>query len=376
MTGKSKYVIVFFMFVTFFTVFEMCMVSPLAPTIAELYGISLPYITFLNLGYSVMGLFAPLFGYYSDHYNIKWILLLNMLIFCLGCLIMIFGKGVLAFVLARAVIGISYYSVIGLTASYSAATIRADKIGYVGGWYKLAFGFGIVISPMLGTGIAEYFGFAAIYVFLLLAGLLGTIGVFFLEPVRPEGERITMPEVRSLLGERKVKAYIWITFALSIPAILFYNYYSIHLESLQMSQIEIGKMYTYLSAGSVIAAVLIILLSERIGKLQMAIGGLALCVITILPLSLSEKWLLVGTSVVFGIGYDMIWGLHFPLSSLIYKRGNSTFLTILSLAMALTNVMTNVVAPFIYRSGGFSWNIYISFAALLLALLLYIKENR
>ena len=70
MTRQTKYVILFFMFVTFFTVFEMNVVLPLAPSIAKRYGIALADISLLNLGYSLMGLLAPVFGYYSDRYNI------------------------------------------------------------------------------------------------------------------------------------------------------------------------------------------------------------------------------------------------------------------------------------------------------------------
>ena len=372
MTGKTRYVVIFFMFVTFFTVLEMNVVLPLAPSIAEIYGIPLPYISLLNLGYSVMGLLAPIFGYYSDRYSIKRTLFISLLIFCLGCLIMISGKGIFAFVAARSVIGLSYYSIVGLTASYTAGAVSQEKIGYVGGWYKLAFGIGIVVSPMLGALIVDSFGFSAIYRILLVAGLIGVAGVHFLEPVFEHSEKITWLEMKAFLREKKVRGYALITFALSVPAVLFYNYYSVHLELLGYSQVQIGQMYTYVSAGSVIAAILIILWSERIGKMRMAILGLVLCVIFILPLSSANKWILISASLFFGVGYDLIWGLHFPLSSLIYKKGNSTFLTILSLAMAFTNVVTNLFAPLIYHGGGFFWNILLCFASLLLTLVLYL----
>lgn len=376
MTRKTKFVIIFFMFLTFFTVLEMNIVLPLAPSIAKLYSIPLANVSLLNLGYSLAGLFAPVFGYFSDRYHIKWVLLASLILFCAGCLMMVLGKGVFTFVAARSVIGLSYYAIVGLTASYTAGAVSEEKIGYVGGWYKLAFGMGIVISPMLGAFMMETFGFSAIYIFLLFAGILGAIGVFFLESIEEKSEKITLQEVRSLLKESKVKVYVLITFALSVPAVLFYNYYSIHLETLGFHQIEIGEMYTYVSAGSVIAAILIILWSEKIGKLKMAIFGLLLCVVFMLPLALGQKIILVLSSIFFGIGYDMIWGLHFPLSSLIYKRGNSTFLTILSLSMAATNVITNVTAPLIFGKGGFSFNIFISFLALLLTLVLYLWENK
>ena len=376
MTGKTKYVIIFFMFITFFTVFEMNVVLPLAPLIARQYGINLADISLLNLGYSLMGLLAPIFGYYSDRYNIKWVLLLNLFIFCAGCAVMVLGRGIFVFVTARALIGLSYYSIVGLTAAYTAGAVSPDRIGYVGGFYKLAFGIGIVASPMLGAWITEYFDFTMIYILLFGAGLIGAAGVFFLPPAEEKEEKITWPEAKSLLKEQKVKVYVLITFALSVPAVLFYNYYSIHLEMLCFSQAEISGMYTFVSAGSVAAAVLIIFLGEKIGKLRMAIGGLILCTLTVLPLALSGRLILIMTSFFFGVGYDTIWGLHFPLSSLIYKKGNSTFLTILSLSMAFTNVVTNLTAPLIYHAGGFLWNMIICFAALLLTTLLYVRENR
>lgn len=376
MTRQTKYVILFFMFVTFFTVFEMNVVLPLAPSIAKRYGIALADISLLNLGYSLMGLLAPVFGYYSDRYNIKWVLLLNLFIFCAGCAVMVWGTGIFVFVAARSLIGLSYYSIVGLTAAYTAGAVSPDKIGYVGGFYKLAFGIGIVTSPMLGAWITEYSDFTVIYVLLLGAGLLGAAGVLFLPPTEEKEEKITWPEAKSLLKERKVKVYMLITFALSVPAVFFYNYYSVHLEMLSFSQAEIGRMYTFVSAGSVAAAFLIILCGEKIGKLRLAIWGLVLCTLTAMPLAFGSKLILIITSFFFGIGYDTIWGLHFPLSSLIYKKGNSTFLTILSLSMAFTNVVANLTAPLVYHAGGFLWNMILCFAALLLTTLLYVKENR
>ncbi|MGL5540507.1 MAG: MFS transporter, partial [Erysipelotrichaceae bacterium] len=352
---KTKGAVVVLALVTLVTVIEMNVVMPLAPALANVFDIAESKITLLNIGYAAMGLLAPLFGFSADKYGLRKVLTLSMGIFLLGCLTMSNATSGVDYFVARSIIGLSYYSIISLIASYTGYLVSEDQLGVVSGIYKIAFGIAILISPLLGSYIMEQFDFRMLYALLSVASLVCIIALTRLPNVNSvEEENISMQDVTFLLTNKTVWTLVLVTLFVSVPSILFYNYYSIFLSDLGYTQMEIGSMYTVVSSGSVLAGILIILLSDKFGKAKMAIIGILMSTIFILPLANEMKVLLWICSFLFGLGYDLIWGLHFPICSMLFKKESGTFLALLSLAMAFTNVLTNMVAPLLHQYGGFA----------------------
>ncbi len=373
MNGDTKKITILFMLITYVIIFELCVVLPLAPRISEIYGINASNISMLNLGYAIAGLFAPIFGFIADKHGVKKTMIISTLLFTFGALVMGFGEKAIFYVAARFLIGLGYYSLIGIIYSYTALIVEENKLGRISGYYKIFFGLAILTSPVLGSFMIENYSIAFIYRVLAASSIVCLIGLLILKFPDKRMEKMDFNDVKFLIKNKTTILCLLMTFFLCIPAIVFYNYYSIHLESIGMTQMEIGQMYVFISFGTLLAGFLILLFSDKLGKLKFVIFGVILCLIGILPLSTSTKTLLLIFSFIWSLGYDIIWGLHSTMAALIYKKATGTFLTMISLAMAFTNIFSNIVSPFLYRAGGFRLNTIVCFISLVLTGILYIK---
>lgn len=348
------FVISVLMLIQFISVLEMNVVMPLAPQIAQLFDVPEKQITLLNIGYAVAGIFAPVFGFYGDKQGLKRYILIGMALFITGVFVMCFAKSAEMYFIARSIIGFGYYPLVCLIPTYTLRVISYNKMGVVSGLYKLAFAVGILISPLLGSYVIEYVGFTQLYYIICITSILAFAFLLCIPkiPVKPE-ESISFKDVKWLFKNKDSLKLMAATFLLSVPAVLFYNYFSIFLSDEGYSQMTIGVIYSIVSCGSVTAAILLMIFSDKIGKVRMSLAGLCICAIFIIPLSFNIKLLLCVCAFCFGVGYDTIWGLLFPICAQLFRKESATFLALLSVAMAFTNVVTNLIGPILQELGGF-----------------------
>ncbi len=373
MEKNKKQVVLLFMYILFVIVYEMTAIGPLSPTIAKIYGIKVADVGLLNIGFAVAGLFAPFFGFVADKYGIKKTIFTGMLLFSLGSFILASTRSAFFYVFARFVIGLGYYSVFGLIYSYSSLIIEEKIIGKISGFYKMIFGVAVLVSPISGSYIVNNYGIATVYILLAIMSAISCVFIFILKFPDKKVEKIDKKDIIMLLKRRETYEFMLITFFVAIPQMLFFIYYSVHLGSLGFIQTEIGKMYTIVSIGTFSAGLLILFASDKFGKLKFMLVGMLVAAVGVFMTSSTNTIILLVFSFLFGIGFDTIWGLHFTMASLVYKKGQATFVTLLSLTMALTHIITNLVSPFIYKIGGFRAASIVCFTAIILALILYIK---
>jgi predicted MFS family arabinose efflux permease len=174
-----------------------------------------------------------------------------------------------------------------------------------------------------------------------------------------ESLRINVSDVFDIFKDKKAKYMIWANVLLSLPTIFFYNYVSINFSSLGISQNNISVFYSVVAAGSIAAGVLISVFSDKFGKRKMSYLSTILSGLALIPFVFMSKNLLV-IGFVFGLFYDTIWGLFYPVGSTFYLHKRATFLTILSSVTSLTNLLSNATGPLIYQFGGFSLLMIIS----------------
>lgn len=380
---KNKFQIVFvigtLMLIQLISVLEMNVVMPLAPQIANLFQVDEAKITLLNTGYALAGLFAPVFGFYGDRQGLKKYILIGAALFTTGAVMMCFANTATMYFLSRSVIGFGYYPLVCLIPTYTLKIISYNKMGKVSGLYKLAFALGILISPLLGSYVMEYIGFKQLYMIISAVSALVFLFLLAIPKSETSSESLSFQEVKYLFKDKKSLLLIAATFLLSIPAVLFYNYFSVFLNSEGYSAMDIGVIYSIVSCGSVSAAILIILISDKVGKVKLSLLGLCVCSIFILPLSFNVKAILYTCTFIFGLGYDTIWGLLFPVCAQLFKKESATFLALLSVSMAFTNVVTNILGPILQDLGGFALCNLFSFGGIVSAGLLYykaIKQDR
>jgi predicted MFS family arabinose efflux permease len=347
--------IVLILIVQFVVTFEMNVVMPLAPFIAELYEIPYHQVTYMNIGYAFFGMFAPIIGYNADRVGLKKMILFSLLIFAIGSTLIANVPSLFAYVIGRSFMGLSFFTMLGIGLSYLSLLVKQERLGVVSGLHRVAFGLGVFISPLVGTYLAENIGFYAIYQILSITmfGIL-IILVVSIPDIENASVSSSIHNVSKLVKGEKERKMMTATFLMSLPAIFFFNYLSVHLNGLGYTSAMIANIYTTIAAGSVLGGVAIISLADRVGKAEMLVFVSTIAPIVLIMFYFSSGIALFLFGLMFGFLFDSATGLLFPVGSMLVKQYKATFLTLLSLTMSFVNVVSNIIGPTIYAFGGFA----------------------
>ena len=354
-TYKNSWIaIVLILLIQFVVTFEMNVVMPLAPYIANLYGVASHQVTYMNIGYAAFGMLAPIIGFNSDRIGIKKMIGFTLFLFLLGALLIANVTSLIAYIIGRSLMGIAFFTMLGIGLSYLSLLVEESKLGVVSGLHRIAFGLGVFFSPFLGTYLFETIGFQSIYQILAIVIAILMVLFFIFSPNIPSlGSSATLSAVGKLLKGSKERKMIVITFLMSTPAIFFFNYLSVYLNHQGVTPQTIAAVYTTISFGSIIGGINILFFSDKVGKAKMLLTLAALTPIVLLGFYFSSGSLLYIMGLSFGFIFDSATGLLFPVGSMLVTHYKATFLTVLSLTMSLTNVISNIIGPSLYSLGGF-----------------------
>jgi DHA1 family multidrug resistance protein-like MFS transporter len=353
--------------------FEMNVVLPLAPIIADLYQIPAYQVPYMNVGFAVFGMFAPVLGYSSDKYGLKNIIIFTLLLFVSGSFLIATVPSIVAYVVGRSLMGLSFFTMLGIGLSYLSLLVKEERLGVVSGLHRIAFGMGVLISPLLGTYLAQQAGFFMIYKVLGLTMLVLIIMIIFLTPnVLIHEEKVTINALKKIVSGKKEKRFMLITFLLSLPAVFFFNYLSVYLNEIGVNPTQIATLYSLVAVGSTSGGIAILFFSDKFGKANMLYRAISLIPFALLLfyVFITNTWVAFVFGFLFGLLFDTATGLLFPVGSMIVKQFTSTFLTILSLTMSFTSVISNIVGPTLYGLGGFMLLILIIAGGIAIASLL------
>ena len=356
---------------------EMGLIFPLTPAIAEIYSIATYQVAYMNIGNAVLGIFAPVIGYLADKKGDKKMIAYTIFIFLLGSLtIQLVPGSIIAYVIGRSLTGLAFFTIMGLGLNYLAMLVDESRLGFISGLYKIAFSLGVLISPFFGIFFINNYSFSLIYFSLsVLSAILLLLFLLFTPETKQTHIAINKEQIITLIKGKKERKMIIITFLLSTPAVFFFNYLSVFLDSKMISVNTIATLYTIMAVGSIIGCFFIMLFADKIGKLKTIII-LSLCIpLAFFGFYINNELFLLLMALVFGFLYDGATGLIMPIGSMVVKHYKGTFLTILSLTMSLTNVVSNIVAPSLYEIGGFLTLIIIMSLSIFMADSLLSKIN-
>lgn len=334
----------------FLIVFEMSMVMPLSPVIARVYDISQDYVTWLNVGFTLAGFIAPILGRFADRFSMKKMMMISLASFILGALGIAWTSTVVAYFIFRFFIGIGYYTLLSLIVSYASLIIKKENYTRFSGAIKVAFASGVLVAPLLCSWIEQTFSYQGIYLMLaaagmLLLGLLSTIE-------DANGTASVSVKLVHLLSDRVIRRMIFICFLICTPSVYVYTFTSISLSGYGIDQYSISLIYTIIALGSLSAGIIIMGMGQRFSLYRGLLAGIA-CVIVALPFFPLRLPLLYGVGFLFGFGYDLLWGCFYPYAATLKPQVSGSFLTLLSLGMALSNLVNQLIGPLILQAGGY-----------------------
>ncbi len=367
----KKYAIVVLTLLTFVTVVEFSIVMPLGPQIADKYNVSRNSVTYLFVGYTMMGLLTPIIGYLADKYGLKKFILVSVVFFIIGTFINSFVITSVGFFIGRSIIGLGFYAMTSLIIVYSSKIIHYDHLGIVSGIYKFSFAAAMFAAPIIGSFYTKHFDISKLYLSLSITSVVLLLMLIPLKELKGDND-ISLHDVKILVKKREVILMIIATFMLTIPSVFFFNYLSTHLQNIGYSVERASTMFSIVAAGSIFAAIIILISSDKIGKLRMARAGVIISAVSLLGFLFNVDYIIIIAGIAFGIGYDTVWGLFYPVASKMYKTGVNSYITILSMSMALAGVITNMTAPMVMENWGFSGNMIIAFTALVICYITYV----
>ena len=370
----KKYAIAILTLLTFVTVVEFSIVMPLGPQIADKYGIARNQISWLFVGYTFMGLFTPIIGYLADKYGLKKFIISSVAFFVLGAFINSIVTTAPGYFIGRSIIGLGYYAITSLVIVYSSKIIPYNRLGIVSGIYKFSFAGAMFAAPIIGSFFIKYFDISALYLALSIATALLFILLLPIKELKSDGD-IELKDLKLMIGKKEVIFMMIATFMLSVPSVLFFNYLSTHLQEIGFSVERASLMFSIIALGSIFAAIVIMISSDKIGKLRMARAGVVIAAFALLGFLFNVDIIIIIAGIIFGIGYDTVWGLFFPVASKMYDKDVNTYIAILNMSMAAAGVLTNLTAPIIMENWNFAGNMIISFVALILCLITFIAAT-
>lgn len=366
-------------FIQFMMTMELGSVYPIAPYLAELFGIDASKIILINIGFAGFGLAAPLFGILADRIGTRKTITSSLGVLALGMGVTAFSQSALHFLLGRAIIGAGFFSLSGLLVGYMGDLVPYEKRGRALGFVRFAFAIGILLAPVYASYMVMRIGIKGLYL-QYMVGVLVALGLSLRLP-KPDHHAVAgglnWQEIKMIPKVPGAKIFMLLQFVLAIPAVFVYGYLSIYLHELAISQSATGWIYLIAGLGTAAGVLLAMWRSDRWGKarfgqISFSIMAISIFFVTRVPVALIAILLFF-----FAFGYDGGWPAFQALASEVMAERRATFMTIIYLTVSISNVLMYLIAPWVYGSIGFagiSWIAGIS--ALVCVGLLFVIERK
>lgn len=371
-----------FMFLTTFLIqlivaAEMAMIGPLSPFLALYFSIDQSMVILLSFGYSTVGFLVPYLGVFGDKFGKKKSISISLALFVLGSIIGAFAKSPYIFGFGRIFIGFAYFSLSATNLSYLSEFISYKNRGKASGILRFAFSISILLSPVVSAYLIDkYNTLAVIYIPLAIIALVALI---FLRQL-PETKKypnifINKREFLSLLKNPIPRKMLITVFLILTAPTLILNYLGIYLtNSFNVSQVNVGTIYTIAAIGTVLGTFFSGVFSDKIGKYKLAKILFIIMLIAIIPIPYVKNLIMIVLlAILFSFGMDGGWTSYQAFASEVVPEKRGTFMSLMYTVNAITISFYSLVGPVLYRFGGFPFLIII--ASIFVAIAIFIITN-
>ncbi len=374
---RVAYMTVFF--IQFMMTMELGSVYPIAPYLAELFGIDTSKIILINIGFAGFGLVAPLFGILADRIGTRKTITSSLGVLAVGMGVTAFSQSALHFLLGRAVIGAGFFSLSGLLIGYMGDLVPYESRGRALGFVRFAFAIGILLAPVYASYMVMRIGIKGLYL-QYMVGILVAL-VLSLRLPKPEHQAtasvLNWKEIKALPRVPGAKIFMLTQFVLAIPAVFVYGYLSIYLHELAIPQNTIGWIYLIAGLGTAGGVLLAMWRSDRWGKARFGQISFTIMAVSIFFVTRAPIALIAILLFFFAFGYDGGWPAFQALASEVMAERRATFMTMIYLTVSISNVLMYLIAPWVYETIGFAGISWIaSISALVCVGLLFVIERK
>ena len=256
------------------------LLAPILPEIAASLGTSEVSVGRSVVGYAIAAAIAALIiGPLSDASGRRRFLIAAGVVFGLGSLLVVAAPSFAVFVGARIVTGASAGIISALVVAAIADVVPYERRGRAMGWVAAAYFAAPVLFVPFATWIADHAGWRTNYVVFAAVSAIVTVAValWFDEPER-HGRAVRSPRayIRFLKEGRSTAAGAFSAFFVTGGLTGFLLFLGAYLRSrFGLSLTSVGLVFFITGIASLIGALAAGWLSDRVGKLRVALAGSA-----------------------------------------------------------------------------------------------------
>jgi MFS family permease len=296
------------------------------------------------------------FGWASDRFGRKPLLLIGLFLFSLGSLICGFAGDINQLILSRVLQGSGAVSAVAMATlgDLTRPQVRAQAFTVAG----IAIGAAFTIGLLGGPFLASRFGFHVLfYLLAILSFLAMLVTAFFLPQIKIEKtESLVRPGFRlsGLINGFKIQRLYVAALILSFVLNLFFFIYPLDWVHLGLSQEQLWKVYLVIFSPSLLFVFPYVRRAEKQGKLRLPVlGGWIFIILSFfVPLvGGSQRWILYTTGAIFFLGYTLFQAL-LPafLTQQVPSENRGAATGIYNLAGFLGASLGGMITGFLYHS--------------------------
>jgi MFS family permease len=316
LTRQEKQAVIIMSFIIALRLLGIFLLLP----IFSVYAIKYPGAT-LPLAGIAFGIYALAqcvlqipFGWASDRFGRKPVLLIGLFIFSLGSLVCGMAGNINQLILARVLQGSGAVSAVAMATlgDLTRPQVRAQAFTVAG----IAVGVSFTIGLLCGPFLASRFGFYELFYLLAILSLLAMLVTGLLLPqIKIEKMELLVQQglrLGGLMNGFKIRRLYLAALILSFVLNLFFFIYPLDWVHLGLDQAQLWKVYLVIFLPSLLFVFPYVRRAEKQGKLRFPLvaGWVFIILSFLVPIvGGSQRWILYLTGGVFFLGYTLFQSL-------------------------------------------------------------------
>jgi MFS family permease len=251
------------------------MILPVFSLHADDYSGTTPVLIGLAIGvYGLtQGLFQLPFGYLSDRFGRKVVIVTGLLIFCAGSIVAAEAESITEVIAGRALQGLGAIAaaVMALAADLTREEVRIRIMAIIG----MSIGASFMISMVIGPVIAAEFGLSLLFWMTAGLAILGILVIIFVTPNPPKQEfhrdaQLSIKDVGRIIGDIELLKLGFGVFVLHLVlAATFVVFPLVLQQNLMVEETLHWRTYLPVFALSIVLLVPMVIVAEKFKKAQL-----------------------------------------------------------------------------------------------------------
>lgn len=264
-------------------------VLAILPRIESDFGVSTPTVGLLMSGYALFaGIFSLVLGPWTDRHGRRVFLLLGLMLVGLCAAGAWLTRSFSMLLLFRALAGLAGGSLSVCTAAYVADVFPSGSRGRIMGIVLSSYFAALIFGVPVGAWIEENWGWRQVFLLSGSTALVLTVLALWLPREvreRPRNTRLYSSYPR-LLGNRRARAALWVSFGISGGTLAFLTFAPPHLSSaFGLGSLEISRVFQTAGVGALAGAPVAGWLCDHLGRRRVFLGANTLLAIPLVAVA-------------------------------------------------------------------------------------------